>query len=296
MIIPDSIEPRRGYKALNYNAEGMLFSPSEHTHWPPKKRLEATCKNIEWGWCPIEAEEPRSMDDTVTVAVDPAVRSAGGALIATPARVMASTAIVSSSGAWVTPRQPLPRRKPKAKLPEGWVWSWEPLEHEIGEGCSCGIYVVDEPRDAMNYLDRNYGCMVEVALWGKVVPGSNGARGQYAYPQRILSPRALVPEVRQVSLNYGIAILVLDPVESESICTDPGCECGDHCRITGLPRTDKVSNEVLRQMTAGTSKPVAPQEPDIVNLTGKDISQGRKLSDIMNDIIDDVLSRQPGDG
>jgi hypothetical protein len=61
-------------------------------------------------------------------------------------------------------------------------------------------------------------------------------RGQYAYPQRILAPRALVREVQIVSVRYGIPTLVLDPIESDTLCTDPGCSCGVMCRVTGMRR------------------------------------------------------------
>lgn len=289
MVIPDSIEPRRGYKALNYDDEGNLFSPSfGHIRWPAKRKLEATCPNVEWGWCPVEGE-PRQLD--ATVAVDPAYK----------VWATATTIASSSVGSWgrATAR---PGRKPTNKLPEGWSWSWEALEHDVpSEDCTCGVYVVNEPRDAMSYLDRGKGCMVEVALWGRLIPGSDGARGQYAYPQRILSPRQLVPHVRPVSLMYGIPILVLNPLESEKVCAHPGCTCGDHCHATGLPRKDEVDNATLRQMIEDVQEratlPVSrglwgtPPLRKIFNLTPAPDSP--KLADILDGLIEDVLSKPP---
>jgi hypothetical protein len=168
--------------------------------------------------------------------------------------VFATSAVSTAMGHPVRPR---PAARPTNPLPEGWAWSWELFTHDIpAEGCGCGCYAVDEPEGCMTYLDQDKGIIVEIAMWGTLIRGHKGARGQYAYPQRVLAPRALVNEVRQVSLLYGIPILVLDPVDSEKgVCTDPVCSCGDLCRVTGMDR------ETPRQII--TSAPV-PLEQDPV--------------------------------
>ena len=66
MVVPDSIDPVKGYKALNVNTnDGTLWSPSETVQWPVKQRLEAHCTRglSQWSWVPIEGK-PREMSAT----------------------------------------------------------------------------------------------------------------------------------------------------------------------------------------------------------------------------------------
>lgn len=82
-------------------------------------------------------------------------------------------------------------------------------------GCDCGIYVGSTNRAAAYYRERRV--LVEVALWGNVVVATDGARGQYAYPQKIIAyctDRAFVEDISRlyeipieggyVSSSYGI--------------------------------------------------------------------------------------------
>lgn len=202
-VIPDSIEPYKGYKALNVARDGTLWSPSEATMWPVKQRLEAQCTRglSQWSWVPVEGE-PREMDATTTV---PRGRTAF---------VSAVTAVPSSSGIVPTVAAPV-NVKPSNPLPPGWNWSWEPLTHEApAQGCSCGIYAVEKPASCLSYV-KPEGVIVEVAVWGNVVPASSGVRGQYAYPQSILAPHEIVDELKVTAELYGIPIVVLDPPEPE---------------------------------------------------------------------------------
>lgn len=249
-VIPDSITPYRGYKALNVNADGRLSSPQQHAMWPPGERLEAYCTaSREFGWVPVEGS-PREMDATQTVA-------AGGPVFV--------TATVASSAGVAALRTPVPRHKPTNPLPEGWSWSWEMYTHDVPEpGCSCGIYVASEPEGCLSYMNH-CGIIVEISLWGRVIPAHSGARGQYAYPSQILAPRSLVPSVRHVAKLYNIPILVLDPVKSEKVCTGPGCSCVDVCAVTGAkavfpeqqpepePR-DKIMDFLTRALTPGSRR------------------------------------------
>lgn len=221
-IIPDSIEPRRGYKALNVMDDGTLCSPSYAAVWPPGRAYEAMCGATgEWGWTPVQGE-PRSMDDRISFE---AHRLQGGGM------VTVSTALAASSASVRVPTQ---RPKPTNPLPPGWSWSWEMYTHDSPEpGCHCGVYIADEPKDCVTYMGKDNGIICEIALWGRVIPASSGARGQYAYPQRILAPRSLVGSVKDTARLYGIPTLVLDPLESRQICMEPQCECLVLCRVTG---------------------------------------------------------------
>jgi hypothetical protein len=133
------------------------------------------------------------------------------------------------------------RPKPSNPLPDGWSWSWEMFTHESpDQHCHCGVYIADEPKTCVSYMGHSNGIICEIALWGRVIPASYGARGQFAYPQRILAPRSLVGSVKLTAKLYNIPILVLDPLDSKEICLEPGCECVETCRVTGYPRTPFV--------------------------------------------------------
>jgi hypothetical protein len=189
-VIPDSIEPYKGYKALDLLDDGRLCSPSQNTIWPARARLEAHCTRglSEWQWVPKEGE-PRSMDATSS----------------TLPTLAYSSGIVSTSTVLVRTAEPRP--KPNNPLPPGWAWSWEPLTHDAPqEGCYCGIYVVDNPDDCLHYVNSN-SVLVEVALWGLTITAHRGARGQYAYPQRIIVAHQHYKFLRETSLLYGIPVL-----------------------------------------------------------------------------------------
>ncbi len=196
-VIPDSIEPYIGYKALNMGAnDGWLSSPQQAVVWPPGKRLEASCTRglSQWSWVPVEGE-PRSTDDTTVVS------SSSGVMYATSA---ATTSMITS----VRPVQP--PRKPNNPLPPGWNWSWEPLTHDVpAEDCSCGIYVVDHPEGCQGYISSR-SVLVEVALWGTVIIGERGARGQYAYPQRLIASKRHAVYFRPSSELYGIPVIIAE--------------------------------------------------------------------------------------
>lgn len=179
-IIPDTTEVYIGYKALDLNAvTGYLRSPSQPVEWPAGKRLQASCTGeAEWGWVPVEVDKQDELSSDVPMP-----------------------------GSWraETPDSPVPSNP----LPEGWQWRWHPIYHDApAEGCTCGIYVKDKPQGAVSYLSPK-GIIVEVALWGKVIRGDKGARGQYAYPQALLTPTQLKDEVEETAALYQVPIVEL---------------------------------------------------------------------------------------
>jgi hypothetical protein len=195
-VIPDSIEPVLGYKALNVGEDNILYSPSYCVGWPMGKRIEAQCSTqfSHWTWVPVEGE-PREMDATETLA------HYGGA------RWVTAVSSATFPGQYKQPP------KPNNPLPPGWSWSWEPLTHAVPEEtCHCGIYIADNPERCLQYLGPD-GVIVEVALWGKVIPAHSGARGQYAYPQKLLVPRQMAEEFEATAMLYGVPIDVLDAAD-----------------------------------------------------------------------------------
>jgi len=196
--IPDSVVPVKGYKALSVRGD-TLTSPSYTMPWPQRQRLEAHCASgpAHWTWVPIEGE-PRETDATIEIAE-----------LQARAVTLSSRTIASSAAGHIVMAQPPP--KPSNPLPPGWSWSWEPLTHDApAEGCNCGIHVASRPQDALSYLPTD-GIIAEITLWGKVIRGTSGARGQYAYPTQLLVPTKIADEVRPVSEAYGAPLMILDP-------------------------------------------------------------------------------------
>jgi hypothetical protein len=102
-------------------------------------------------------------------------------------------------------------------------------EYAPAEGCSCGIYASTRPRFVRPYITSHFGDVIldgdlwrafgRVSLWGRVIEGTNGARGELAYPHSIALPataigcvqlsvedrQALAAELREA---YGIPVVV----------------------------------------------------------------------------------------
>jgi hypothetical protein len=92
-----------------------------------------------------------------------------------------------------------------------------------GEGCSCGFYCarsLDHLR-TMGYhryhaeSDGPVTIVGKVANWGKVIPGSQGWRAEYAYPERLYVPFEVARFIaKPVSETYGVPVTLfnlLDP-------------------------------------------------------------------------------------
>jgi hypothetical protein len=70
------------------------------------------------------------------------------------------------------------------------------------EQCSCGIYAVMSS-DALGTVRTGVSVVGSVALWGRVVEGPNGFRGERAYPLRLYVPDGLAAELDA----YGVTIV-----------------------------------------------------------------------------------------
>ena len=177
IVIPDSIEPRVGWKALAIDSTGQLCSPQQKTVWPVRKRLEASC-----------SYKPRAEYHWVAVPED----KAEGQIVL---------------GGMLVIQGPLTTKLPPKTLPPpGHVWAWVEKPHQVvSPNCRCGIYVVDDIKQAATYLGMA-GVLVKVALWGRVVPGTQGARGQYAYPLEMFAPDTLTDVAQMVADLYGIPV------------------------------------------------------------------------------------------
>lgn len=95
---------------------------------------------------------------------------------------------------------------PRLILPEQLEWRWLPQIHEpVTNECTCGIYAVSAPKLCAAYY-RPGKVLVEVALWGRVIVGDKGARGQYAKITRIgsIPAKALGVDPEKLRKQYGV--------------------------------------------------------------------------------------------
>jgi len=196
--VPDSIEPYIGFKYLRWH-EGKLWSRMGPP-WPINKPYEAECHGVrEYKWEPtsgIPKDGPETTDEDGNCIPDP--------------------------------NNP----KPRIALSSGLEWSWEPqpVNHNpVEESCHCGIYAVDTPEGCAEYGPTNVTpqglwftfdpyaslpgkrILVELAVWGKVIPGTTGMRGQFAYPQKI---HGSSDAAKAAAEAYGVALVEKEPEQS----------------------------------------------------------------------------------
>jgi hypothetical protein len=179
MIVPDSIQPVTGWKALVIR-NGWLYSPQQATRWPLRQPLEAACSKaqLEYEW---ELHDTPAEWDEEEFWIPASFLREGG----------------TTTFSW-----------PASPAPTGKTWRPKRLPHNM-QPCSCGIYVVETPQQCSYYLQGENRVLCEIALWGQTVIASQGARGQYAYPQKIVAARQQEELARPVAENYGAEIEIV---------------------------------------------------------------------------------------
>jgi hypothetical protein len=137
--------------------------------------------------------------------------------------------------AWRVPRQP-PLFGTAPKLHSAsYAYYWTPRvkaraecdrghdDHVPGETCSCGFYAaktLDQLRQ-MGYstYDEN-GEFVRVvgqmALWGKVIEGSQGWRAEFAYPATLFVPFEAHKLAPPLAKAYGVPVRLLNLLDPEA--------------------------------------------------------------------------------
>lgn len=189
-VVPDSIEPYVGFKYLSL-IDGVLVSNCGYDRWPTRSRAVAECKaQGQYKWQALKQ-----------------------ATVSTPESVQALFHQMNPVYSYIP--YPSAIAKPTLELPHGYVWSYEQerFDHEpADESCSCGFYAVDEKKDCAPYAAMHNGVLVEVAIWGKVVVGDTGARGQYAYPQRIIASPEMAEAATTAGEAYGIPVEIDETV------------------------------------------------------------------------------------
>jgi hypothetical protein len=193
VIVPDSIEPYYGYKALRMSG-GTLVSPSQPVVWPKKEPLKSECK------VPGGSAQPPFNWKLV-----PAPEGWDGSRFWVSSHFLAEGS--TTFFAW-----------PSKEPPEGHTWIPEPAPHDIGK-CKCGIYAVDHAKDTSGYMQGGDRVIVEVALWGQVVIANNGARGQYAYPQKLFAAEQQAQQAAEIGNDYGIPVEIVRFLPKENTWT-----------------------------------------------------------------------------
>jgi hypothetical protein len=96
--------------------------------------------------------------------------------------------------------------------------------HVPGEQCSCGFYAAKTLKHlrSMGYHAYAEGspyitCVGRLAMWGKVIEGSQGWRGEYAYPVTLYLPFEGWKLGKPLREGYGVPVRllnILDPTKS----------------------------------------------------------------------------------
>jgi hypothetical protein len=179
VIVPDTIEPYHGWKALRAS-DGLLLSPTYPTLWPPRQPLEASCTLVQtpsFQWKLVAA--PPGWEQHFWI----------------PSSFLQENSTTTFS--W-----------PPGEAPPGMTWIPEDEPHRLAD-CHCGIYVVADANRCGPYLYGQPGetrLLAEIALWGQTVLASHGARGQYAYPTRLYAAEQQAAVAVPVADSYGVPL------------------------------------------------------------------------------------------
>lgn len=181
IIIPDSIEPYLGYKALRAE-NNTLYSPQQNTPWPTLKPLVSACGGTH--------RKP-----TFSWQAVPAPPGWEGKTFWVPSDVLAEG--TSTFLPW-----------PKTDPPEGHTYIPVMEPHRL-TGCTCGIYIVDTPNQCRSYMETTDTYICEIAGWGEVIRADRGVRAQYAYPQKIFAAEQQAEQAIKTAVNYKIPVEVV---------------------------------------------------------------------------------------
>jgi hypothetical protein len=229
-VIPDSVEPYIGFKSVGIDDDGVLFSWFDGTKWPFRTKLTAHCRegHRKQAWKQVRLEV---VEETKTAFREylPDQNLHGWTLVMNFGNATNQTAIqLGSTSSFSFSTQSIAATAftttasnsiswlenfPPEEAPEpGYVWALiDDIEDEIvTENCSCGIYAGREPHDTLPFAQQSFNkALLRVALWGRVIIGTKGARGEFAYPQEVLSSPLWARS--KLAENYGV------PVRNEEI-------------------------------------------------------------------------------
>lgn len=208
-VVPDSIEPIEAYRCwMFYNGKLLsLNGGGQGQEWTAGEPLTAKCN--------ANGERQKRW----VVARCGMDRDQAEEIVSRDHEIQAHSYSFSHSYPAFLPLVP------KIELPDGYGWELQDCEHDCpDENCSCGIYAATT-EEGVPGGGNVYG---KVRLWGKVVPGENGYRAQFAYPSefRVAPKLADRPEL----LAFGVPIVA-----------------DDSLRVTATSLTYMADNDGLRK-------------------------------------------------
>ena len=112
-----------------------------------------------------------------------------------------------------TPRVPMEAECPKGK------------DHVPGEDCSCGLYSAKTRAHLQGMAYHRYDAKAsglfhvigEVALWGKVIEGTQGWRAQFGYPRELFLPFEAWALAKPLTEAYGIPVRLNNILANEEV-------------------------------------------------------------------------------
>jgi hypothetical protein len=143
--------------------------------------------------------------------------------------------------AWNVPRELKPLQPPRLRSAT-WDYEWVPFQRARascdrctsrdpsdtnctpGESCSCGFYTA---KTLPHLRSMGYSSYVEeggdwvtivgrVALWGKVIEGSQGWRAEFAYPIALYCPFECWKIARPFEQEYGVPVKLLNLLDPDA--------------------------------------------------------------------------------
>jgi len=186
VVVPDGIEPVEAWRV--WNIEHGVLKSLNGTPWVPGEALRSDCHHADqYRWrivrrAGIKLEDARIQAETHNSWA-----------------AQANLYSMSSRNPTRTPYIPIPH----VELPD---WHGYVLDTECHtaphEDCTCGIYAGTSP----NVCPA--GMVVgKVKLWGKIVPGEQGYRAEFAYPSEFhISPDQVGTPVLE---EFGVPLVLL---------------------------------------------------------------------------------------
>jgi hypothetical protein len=220
MVVPDLIEPMIGYKYLWPGVGDRLQSGTGGLIWPPDEPVEAACAKepAPWAWHLVRARTGEAIYVWALEKIQrppppgPQIQTAGVVISATSNTTISNNSFVMYGGNPMTPVFPEPEPPPLV-LPYGYLWEWRQIKgtHAPAATCSCGIYFTNTIAGCASYNTPGGNLLVEVAVWGTVIPASKGGRGQFACLKKIFYDKHNLTMATVMGKVYNVPVQTMIP-------------------------------------------------------------------------------------
>lgn len=170
-LVPDGIEPVEALRCWSLG-NSNLCSMNGH-RWTPGEPLVAGCTREQgYRWSIVRGGASREMAE-----------------------------------AWVSYRPSRVPKVPTVEPPSGYGFQLDPFRHGAPhEACTCGIYAASDWKIVEPYEMHGQTVRGRVKMWGKIIPGDNGYRAEYAYPSEFIVPASLANDPTLAAFGVPITI------------------------------------------------------------------------------------------